>query len=320
LSFWEETGKNPACLGCRKRPSWVCLALLFCFLCSDISFAQSADTLDSALGQKLMHKGFMLRGFYSDDRLHFDSAGNPLGTLHVGSWTTSLIQVESIHVASTKIELKASRGAQVYDEQSRFHSVRTSQHVHVVVDRDASATDAAVIGSVEHLFVNQNENMVNLVPEYWRAYVSGKLQIVPQEDGHPCRRIEGRALRNPDGSLWFPCEEHAKNKSNLLAPSDVTSLPYRCGKNVRPPVTTSTPEPEYEELAKSSGFEGGVDVLDLTLSTDGSISDIQILRPLGFGLDEKAVEAVRRWKFTPAKMDGRPVPAGIQVEVNFHLH
>jgi len=161
--------------------------------------------------------------------------------------------------------------------------------------------------------------MVNLVPDYWRAYVSGRLQIVPQDDGHPCRRIEGQVLRNPDGSLWFPCEEHAKTKSKLRAPSDVTSLPYRCIKNVRPPMALSTPEAEYEELARFAGFQGGVDVLDLISNPDGSTGNIQILQPLGFGLDEKAVEAVKRWKFKPAKMDGRPVPAHVQVEVNFHL-
>lgn len=300
--------------------AWLCLVLFLCVFCSSNSAGQnSGESLDSALKQKFVHKRFMLRGFYSDKQLHFDSTGNPVRPFHVGSWATSLIEVEKIHVASTHIELKGSRWAHVFDKESKFRSVRTSQELHIVVDRQSSTTDAAVIGLIEGLFVNQNENMAGLVPDYWRAYFSGRLQLVPQEDGHNCRRIEGRVLRNPDGSLWFPCEEHAKTTANLPAPSDVTSLPYHCTKGILCPKALFTPDPEYEELARAVGFQG-VMVLDLTVNADGNTGDIQILQPLGFGLDDKAVEVVRQWKFKPANMDGHPVPAGINVEVEFRVH
>lgn len=261
----------------------------------------------------------MLRGFYSGKQLHFDSAGNPVGTLHVGSWTTSMIQVEKIHIAAGNIELKGSRWAQVFDKESKLHSVRTSQDVRIVVDRDSSASDAAVVGLIERLFVNKNESVVDLVPDYWRAYLSGRLRIVPQEDGSSCRRIEGRVLRNPDGTPWFPCEEHAKIKTNLPVPSNITSLPYHCIKGVLYPKAWFMPDPEYEELAREVEFQGLV-VLDLTVNADGTTGDIHIIQPLGFGLDDKAVEVVRQWKFKPANMDGHPVPAGIQVEIQFRLH
>jgi periplasmic protein TonB len=84
----------------------------------------------------------------------------------------------------------------------------------------------------------------------------------------------------------------------------------------RAPKAVSAPDPEYSQLARLVGFEGG-DVLILTVNSDGSTGDIQILQPLGFGLDEKAVEAVRRWKFQPANMDGRPVPTDVTVGGEF---
>ena len=96
---------------------------------------------------------------------------------------------KAIHVASTKIELKASRWAQVYDELSRFHSVRTSQQVHVVVDRDASATDAAVIGLIEHLFVTRTRT--------WLISCLTTGELMFQGDSKSCRkRMDIRVARS----------------------------------------------------------------------------------------------------------------------------
>ena len=53
---------------------------------------------------------------------------------------------------------------------------------------------------------------------------------------------------------------------------------------------------------------------------DGSTTNIRVIRPLGLGLDEKAIEAVKNWKFEPAMKDGHPVRVEIAVEVDFHLY
>lgn len=55
-------------------------------------------------------------------------------------------------------------------------------------------------------------------------------------------------------------------------------------------------------------------VLQLTVSTAGKLVDILITRPLGFGLDDQAVAAVRSWKFQPATLKGKPVPVRVNVE------
>jgi len=56
------------------------------------------------------------------------------------------------------------------------------------------------------------------------------------------------------------------------------------------------------------------------VSADGKPQQIRVQRPLGMGLDEKAIEAVRQWRFEPAKKDGQAVPVMINVEVNFRLY
>ena len=61
-------------------------------------------------------------------------------------------------------------------------------------------------------------------------------------------------------------------------------------------------------------------VLSCLVGPDGRAHEIHIARSLGFGLDEKAIEAVRQWKFDPARKDGQAVTVAVNIEVNFHLY
>jgi protein TonB len=93
---------------------------------------------------------------------------------------------------------------------------------------------------------------------------------------------------------------------------------YRVGGGVSAPVATFSPEPEYSEEARKAKYQGEV-WLTVTIGTDGKAHDIRVSRSLGLGLDEKAIESVRTWKFEPGKKDGVPVAVQISVEVDFHL-
>ena len=94
---------------------------------------------------------------------------------------------------------------------------------------------------------------------------------------------------------------------------------FRVGGGVSAPKALFTPDPEYSEEARKAKYQGTV-VLWLVVGADGHPRDVKVARTLGMGLDQKAIEAVRNWKFEPAMKDGRPVAVQINVEVNFRLY
>jgi TonB family protein len=94
---------------------------------------------------------------------------------------------------------------------------------------------------------------------------------------------------------------------------------YRVGGGVSAPRVIYQPDPEYTEEARKAKYQGVV-VLWLIVGQDGRTKDIRVSRSLGMGLDQKAVEAVKQWKFEPAKKDGVPVAVQLNVEVNFRLY
>jgi TonB family protein len=87
---------------------------------------------------------------------------------------------------------------------------------------------------------------------------------------------------------------------------------------VTPPRLVSKTEPQYTEEARKAGVNSTV-VLKVTVAADGVPKDFQVLRHAGFGLDERAIEAVRTWRFQPGMKDGTPVAVFSSVEVNFRL-
>jgi len=94
---------------------------------------------------------------------------------------------------------------------------------------------------------------------------------------------------------------------------------FKVGGGISAPQAISTPDPEYTEEARNAKTQGTC-ILWLIVDDQGRPRDIRVVRGLGFGLDARAVEAVKQWRFQPALKDGHPVNVQISVEVGFKLY
>ena len=88
---------------------------------------------------------------------------------------------------------------------------------------------------------------------------------------------------------------------------------------VTPPKGIYTPDPEYSEPARFAKYQGACE-LGLIIGKEGNPNDVWVVKKVGLGLDQKAIDAVRQWKFQPATKDGEPVAVWLNVEVEFHLY
>jgi TonB family protein len=94
--------------------------------------------------------------------------------------------------------------------------------------------------------------------------------------------------------------------------------PFRPGSGIEPPRLLREVKADYTEEARQRNLVGEV-VLEIVVRRDGSVGDLKVLRGLGAGLDERALQAVRQWRFSPAHRLGAPVDVLVEVAVEFRL-
>jgi len=94
---------------------------------------------------------------------------------------------------------------------------------------------------------------------------------------------------------------------------------YHIGGDVSAPKLVYAPDPEFTEKARRAKYQG-VCVISTVVDAQGNPTQVQVVRRLGMGLDKKAVEAVKKYRFTPAMRLGNPVAVEVKIEVNFRIY
>jgi len=131
-------------------------------------------------------------------------------------------------------------------------------------------------------------------------------------DGQPAEVVTEVEVRVPAGE--WPAASAAPPPEAELPPGV-----YKVGPAVSTPKLIRKIEPQYTEQARDAKHQGAV-VLQVVVEEDGKIRQAKVLKSLGLGLDEKAVEAVKQWEFEPALRDGKPVKVQATIEINFRLN
>ena len=212
---------------------------------------------------------------------------------------------------------KTGAGGFGYSIQFAWSSVPGAARYELFVEHQGS-TAPALDRVTQQLSFEQQQcgafvTDANLTQWNWRVRASpesgepGPWSEMRQFEFAPCRLLDGTPCRAPanDGSSMVPGQPEADGI-------------YRIGGEVTAPTLIQKFEPEYTDEARTACASGSV-LLSLIVDREGMPRDIRVKRPLGMGLDEKAIEAVSKWRFKPALKSGQPVAVRAQVEVNFRI-
>lgn len=94
--------------------------------------------------------------------------------------------------------------------------------------------------------------------------------------------------------------------------------PLQVGGDVQAPVKLDSPPPQYTEIARKARIQGVV-IVQAIINKEGTVENVKVLKGLPMGLDQAAIDAIKRWRFKPATLNGKPVTVYYNLTVNFTL-
>ncbi|MFP5235197.1 MAG: energy transducer TonB [Acidobacteriota bacterium] len=295
---------------------------------------------EEELRQQLLGKTFYLRGDWLDDNLHFDEDGKLDGTSPHASFTLSLVEITRVHLAKHRLELEGDRyglhflGALASEDQSAaFDKVRLTSKKkplrisveRVRVDKPKKPKSArkkkqplAAPGAPSVPPLNapapglsdqvHSSESTHSVADANRALRSALDRIF--SSGMDARMVE--SLPQP-WHLYYK----AVNAHTDYQPSDPSVL--RQSQVDRKAKLLTAVDPASNDYAQKNGV-AGVAMYHVVVGPDGKAAQIAVGRPIGFGLDENAVAAIRKATFQPAMKDGKPVPVLLNLIVEFRIY
>jgi hypothetical protein len=257
-------------------------------------FARAQD--DSGWRKKLLERPLYLRGFWTENTLEFDAAGQPLKVAHPGPLTLSGIDVRSVSVKGTKMVISGNRIGLVAVAGGRLErrlitsttlilpsllkdkEFKAAEEMKLTVHADASGNFDAPLKAI---FADGLAEFSTSVPEYWRCYANGYFakemsDTDATETTDACLRERGMDTEVRGGGEF--------SQTRIVSPSPMH--------------------------APSQAYELGVHgecVARLLISKEGVPVLLQIVRPVGAGLDEEVLQALSRYRFKPATLDGSAV-------------
>ena len=285
---------------------------------------------EDELRQQFQGKTVYLRGGYLDYDLRFDQEGRFTGNAPQASYTLSMFEVDRVHVSKRKVELVGTRFG-----------------LHFLGDGPAedplSASDKVRITPKKKIvrITIQRADVVKAKKEKRSKDESGSQSAPAPQSGPP--------LESPEASVRTQARANQMLRDALdrvfslgLDDKMIASMPdywrlyYKgvAGKSVYTPANPSVLrqntvdqkarlitifQPDSNDFAQKAGV-AGVALYHVVVGPDGKPAEIAVGRPIGFGLDENAVAAIRKASFQPAVKDGKPVPVLLDLFVQFRIY
>jgi TonB family protein len=306
-------------------------ALLSLTLAARPSESQTADP-QQHLRDQYQGKTFLLRDFYDGSSLRYDESGRLSHAAASGDWTVDgIVRVDDIRVSGHHLGLRATRQQMGWVRDAGFSPLQCPdgkvgeecEHAKKLnIDADlglGEVTSDNADALLAKVFLTPGDHFAELVPVYWKPCVLAALSDNPSKGYEGCQ-FSPEFLSIP-GVSSAPDANADPSRTRLEESpgSGHRSGTFRVGRDVGPPRVLAQTEPEFSEAARKAKYQGIV-TLQLVVDSSGAPTKVHIVRPIGCGLDEKAVHTVETWKFKPAEKDGEPVAVLIDVQVDFHLY
>jgi TonB family protein len=276
----------------------VARAGLFAAIGLSVAHAAAADLhqTEARLKQEYASKTITLRRFYSASFLHYNRTGALQSRSEEGPWTLwSKVQVTAIKLNPDNVEIAGRREFVRFRHHSNrpatMEFLHTDHSVAIRIDLDAAPTGDGVHAALARVLVGSNEEFVTVAPPYWREFL---------------RREMGGASRQTGGG----------DQPQSGSPSE--AVPVRVNPGVAHTRLLREVRPQYPLIARQLNAQGSV-ILRVIIGTSGQSRDVWILSPVGIGLDDAAVEAVRQWIFRPWMVDGKDIEVQTEVTVKYQL-
>lgn len=271
------------------------MAACLCVMAAGLARAQTAATQQD-IEARLKGPFLMLRGQYDGAKLQFNANGELKNLAGVMPFSLSALRIENIRLTDARLEIDAVRqGLEFSPPQEPGHTLQVSaaewdphELVRIVIARDRHRPEALVAALTKVFSSGFDDALVTAAPDYWQPWL--------RHDLHP---------DDPADRLRTFLQEEGRTES-CRAPG------------VTPPRLLESPFPDYSDAARRARYQGTV-VVHVTVAATGQTQGVFLFRPLGMGLDEQAIESVRRYQFNPATRDGAPVACDTNVVVSFRL-
>ncbi len=299
----------------------------------------------------LVGKPLYLRGGYLDNTLSFGEHGALIGHSPQGSYTLSGIQIDRVHLTKHKVELEGARyglhflGALPYEDPTkavdRVRITPKKKVVKITIDRelvvtpkkkkgkDRPAKTGAPAPAAQPPELSEEEQAkaemaatpaaerpadpASVTTTISPAHAAGVLKDAL--DHIFAQGFDDRLMASMP-EFWKLYYQAAAAKADYR-PTDPSVLRQNTvDKKAR---LVSTFEPESNEYAQANGV-AGMALYHTVIGVDGKPGEIAVGRPIGFGLDENAVAAIRKATFEPAIKDGQPVPVLLDLVVQFRIY
>jgi TonB family protein len=250
-----------------------------------IAQALSPTEITEQAAPRLKGKILALRHLTPNSTIKYDEAGTILGKAIGGDWTLhSDLEVTSILHKDQTLYITGNRlslSFEAWKSGSRTPwYLPTSEEIEIQIKTSKSST-FDLDKQLQKAFLTRREDLPENLPPYWERFL----------------RCESLAAAD--------CPHKRPQAAEISS-----------GGKVNEPNLKKMKQPSYSSAARNRRLEGQVQLLAVVDKT-GRVSYVEVIQPLGLGLEERAVEAVRKWIFEPGTIDGLPGAVSIRVMVNF---